>query len=117
MSDVCASGGYYIGMPADTLISSKHSILGSIGVFGVVPDLSGLIKNKLKINVDEIKTSQNIGEINLLKPLNKDEKNLVQRGVNQIYDDFLNVVSKGRKMSKEDVNEIARGRVYYGETS
>ena len=117
MSDVCASGGYYIGMPADTLISSKHSILGSIGVFGIVPDLSGLIKNKLKINVDEIKTSQNIGEINLLKPLNKDEKKLVQRGVNQIYDDFLNVVSKGRKMSKEEVNKIARGRVYYGETS
>ena len=117
MSDVCASGGYYIGMPADTLISSKHSILGSIGVFGVVPDLSGLVKNKLKINIDEIKTSQNIGEINLLKPLNKKEKNLVQRGVNQIYDDFLNVVSIGRKMSKEDVNEIARGRVYYGERS
>ena len=117
MSDVCASGGYYIGMPADTLISSKHSILGSIGVFGVVPDLSGLVKNKLKINIDEIKTSQNIGEINLLKPLNKKEKNLVQRGVNQIYDDFLKVVSIGRKMSKEDVNEIARGRVYYGERS
>ena len=117
MSDVCASGGYYISMPADTLISSKHSILGSIGVFGVVPDLSGLVKNKLKINVDEIQTSQNIGEINLLKPLNKKEKNLVQRGVNQIYDDFLNVVSIGRKMSKEDVNKIARGRVYYGETS
>ena len=117
MSDVCASGGYYIGMPADTLISSKHSILGSIGVFGVVPDLSGLVKNKLKINIDEIKTSQNIGEINLLKPLNKKEKNLVQRGVNQIYDDFLKVVSIGRKMSKEDVNEIARGRVYYGEKS
>ena len=117
MSDVCASGGYYIGMPADTLISSKHSILGSIGVFGVVPDLSELVKNKLKINIDEIKTSQNIGEINLLKPLNKKEKNLVQRGVNQIYDDFLKVVSIGRKMSKEDVNEIARGRVYYGERS
>ena len=116
MSDVCASGGYYIAMPADTLISSKHSILGSIGVFGIVPDLSGLVNNKLKINIDEIKTNENIGEINLLKPLNDKEKILVQRGVNQIYDDFLHVVSEGRKMTKETVNDLARGRVYYGST-
>ena len=116
MSDVCASGGYYIAMPADTLISSKHSIVGSIGVFGIVPDLSGLVNNKLKINIDEIRTNDNIGEINLFKGLNNKEKDLVQKGVNKIYDDFLEVVSKGREMSKNNVDELARGRVYYGNT-
>ena len=116
MSDVCASGGYYIAMPGDTIISSEHSIVGSIGVFGIVPDLSGLVNDKLKINIDEIRTNENIGEINLLEPLDSKQKLLVQRGVNQIYDDFLKVVSEGRKISKEEVNELARGRVYYGKT-
>jgi len=116
MSDVCASGGYYIAMPGDTIISSEHSIVGSIGVFGIVPDLSGLVNKKLKINIDEIKTNENIGEINLFEPLDSKQKLLVQRGVNQIYDDFLKVVSEGRKISKEEVNELARGRVYYGKT-
>jgi protease-4 len=114
MSDVCASGGYYISMPADTLIASEGSIVGSIGVFGILPELSGLMKEKLKISIDHIKTNNNTGEIDLFRPLNNDERNLIQRGINQVYSDFLNVVSKGRKMETEAVNKLARGKVYYG---
>ena len=115
MSDVCASGGYYISMPADTLIASEGSIVGSIGVFGILPELSGLVKEKLKISIDNIKTNKNTGEIDLFRPLNEDEENLVQRGINQVYVDFLNVVSKGRNIETQEVDKLARGKVYYGD--
>ena len=115
MSDVCASGGYYISMPADTLIASRGSIVGSIGVFGIFPEMSGLLNDKLKITTDQIRTNKNIGEIDPFRPLEDDEKKLVQRGVNQIYNDFLSIVADGRSMSKDEVDKLARGRVYYGE--
>ena len=115
MSDVCASGGYYISMPADTLIASRGSIVGSIGVFGIFPEMSGLLNDKLKITTDQIRTNKNIGEIDPFRPLEDDEKKLVQRGVNQIYTDFLSIVADGRSMSKDEVDKLARGRVYYGE--
>ena len=115
MSDVCASGGYYISMPADTLIASEGSIVGSIGVFGIIPELSGLVKEKLKISIDHIKTNKNTGEINFFRPLNDDEEKLIQRGINQVYVDFLNVVSKGRNIETQEVDKLARGKVYYGD--
>ena len=114
MSDVCASGGYYISMPADTLIASSGSIIGSIGVFGIFPEMSGLLNNKLKITTDQIRTNKNIGEIDPFRPLEEDEKNLIQRGVNQIYTDFLSIVADGRSMSTDKVDKLARGKVYYG---
>ena len=114
MSDVCASGGYYISMPADTLIASSGSIIGSIGVFGIFPEMSGLLNNKLKITTDQIRTNKNIGEIDPFRPLEEDEKNLIQRGVNQIYTDFLSIFADGRSMSTDKVDKLARGKVYYG---
>lgn len=117
MDDVCASGGYFISMPADTLIASEGSIVGSIGVFGILPELSGLLNNKLKISSDEIKTNNNIGEINLFRPLNEDEKNLVQRGINKVYSDFLKIVSDARLIEINEVDKLARGKVYYGDES
>ena len=114
MSDVCASGGYYISMPADTLIASSGSIIGSIGVFGIFPEMSGLLNDKLKITTDQIKTNKNIGEIDPFRPLEEDEKKLVQRGVNQIYTDFLSIVADRRSMSTDKVDKLARGKVYYG---
>ena len=117
MSDVCASAAYYMSMPSDTLIASEGSIVGSIGVFAIFPDLSELISEKIKIKSDYIKTNENIGEIDLAKPLSNNEKNLIQRGVDYFYSDFLDVVSKGRNMTIEEVDFLARGKVYYGEES
>ncbi len=114
MSDVCASGGYYISIPADTLIASSGSIVGSIGVFGLLPELSGLLNDKLKITTDQIRTNRNIGEIDPFRPLEEDEKELIQRGINQIYSDFLSIVAEGRSMTVDEVDNLARGRVYYG---
>ena len=117
MSDVCASGGYYISMPSDTIIASSGSIVGSIGVFGILPEMSGLLNEKFKITTDEIKTNKNIGEIDLFRPLENDEKLLIQRGIDQIYTDFLSIVADGRSMNTDDVDKLARGRVYYGNES
>ena len=117
MSDVFASAAYYMSMPSDTLIASEGSIVGSIGVFAIFPDLSELISEKIKIKSDYIKTNENIGEIDLAKPLSNNEKNLIQRGVDYFYSDFLDVVSRGRNMTIEEVDFLARGKVYYGEES
>ena len=117
MSDVCASAAYYMSMPSDTLIASEGSVVGSIGVFAIFPDLSELLSEKIKIKSDYIKTNENIGEIDLAKPLSTKEKNLIQRGVDYFYDDFLNVVSNGRDISKDKVDQLGRGKVYYGEQS
>ena len=117
MSDVCASAAYYMSMPSDTLIASEGSIVGSIGVFAILPDLSELLSEKIKIKSDYIKTNENIGEIDLAKPLSNNEKNLIQRGVDYFYSDFLDVVSRGRNMTIEEVDFLARGKVYYGEES
>ena len=117
MSDVCASAAYYMSMPSDTLIASEGSIVGSIGVFAIFPDLSKLISEKIKIKSDYIKTNENIGEIDLAKPLSNNEKNLIQRGVDYFYSDFLDVVSRSRNMTIEEVDFLARGKVYYGEES
>ena len=106
-----------MSMPSDTLIASEGSIVGSIGVFAIFPDLSELISEKIKIKSDYIKTNENIGEIDLAKPLSNNEKNLIQRGVDYFYSDFLDVVSRGRNMTIEEVDFLARGKVYYGEES
>ena len=117
MSDVCASAAYYMSMPSDTLIASEGSVVGSIGVFAIFPDLSELLSEKIKIKSDYIKTNENIGEIDLAKPLSTKEKNLIQRGVDYFYEDFLDVVSNGRDISKDKVDQLGRGKVYYGEQS
>ena len=100
---------------SDTLIASSGSIIGSIGVFGLFPEMNELLNNKPKITTDQIKTNKNIGEIDPFRPLEEDEKKLVQRGVNQIYTEFLSIVAEGRSMSTEEVDKLARGRVFYGD--
>ena len=75
---------------------------------------SKILNDKLKISTDQIRTNKNIGEIDPFRPLEEDEKKLVQRGVNQIYSDFLSIVAEGRSMTTNEVDRLARGRVYYG---
>ena len=73
-----------------------------------------LLNDKLKITTDQIRTNKNIGEIDPFRPLEEDEKKLIQRGIDQIYSDFLSIVSEGRSMTVDEVDNLARGRVYYG---
>lgn len=114
MGDVAASGGYYVSAPAHRIFAEKNTITGSIGVFGVIPYTGDLFENKIGITFDYVKTNPH-AVLSLNKKLTKDEFTTIQQEVNFIYDEFLERVAEGRSMTKENVNKIARGRVWTGE--
>lgn len=114
MGDVAASGGYYIATPADSIFAEPNTITGSIGVFAMIPSLHNTFKNHLGITFDTIRTGKNSAGFGVTYDLNADEQKYFQDMVNTIYDNFLGVVSEGRKLSKEQVHAIAQGRVWTG---
>ncbi|MFM6945556.1 MAG: signal peptide peptidase SppA [Flavobacteriales bacterium] len=113
MGDFAASGGYYIATPAKKIFAQATTITGSIGVFGVLPNASNFLKNKLGITTDEVRTHQH-GGLSLVRPLSAVEFSIMQAEIDEVYDLFLSRVSKGRKLSKTQVHRIARGRVWTG---
>lgn len=117
MGDVAASGGYYICANADTIVAQPNTITGSIGVFGVFAELGDFYKSKLGITFDTVKTSaySDFPTSPLLShPFSDSEKSIVQKGVDEIYQSFLQRVADGRKMPVEQVHNIAQGRVWTG---
>ncbi len=113
MGDVAASGGYFISAPASRIFAEPTTITGSIGVFGVIPYTGKLFENKLGITFDRASTNAH----SILTPnrkLTEEELQKVQDEVDQIYQQFLKRVSDGRNMTTEQVNQIARGRVWTG---
>lgn len=114
MSDVAASGGYYIATPARKIIAEPTTITGSIGVFGLIPNAQNLLNEKMGITFDYVETGKNsdIGRID--RPLTEEESAYIGSIIDKIYDTFLTRVADGRKMSKEKVNEIAQGRIWTG---
>ncbi|MGE0560849.1 MAG: signal peptide peptidase SppA [Flavobacteriales bacterium] len=114
MGDVAASGGYYIACAADKIVADEKTITGSIGVFGVIPNAQGLFNNKLGITFDVAKTNKHGDIMTVFRPLTADEKDIIQIGVEKIYDDFITKVGEGRGMSKEQVDSIGQGRVWTG---
>ena len=113
MGDVAASGGYYIATPADRIFAESTTITGSIGVFGMIPYTGKMFENKLGITFDRVGTNSH-SVLSLNKKLSPEELARVQGEVDLIYDQFLTRVSDGRKLSKERVMQIARGRVWTG---
>ncbi|MFM7467513.1 MAG: signal peptide peptidase SppA, partial [Crocinitomicaceae bacterium] len=113
MGDVAASGGYYIAAPAHRIFAENSTITGSIGVFGMIPYTGKMLENKLGITFDRISTNKH-GSLSLNRKLTKEELSITQAEVDEIYDDFLSKVATGRKMTKENVNKVARGRVWAG---
>jgi protease IV len=113
MGDVAASGGYYIAAPATTIFAEPTTITGSIGVFGMIPYTGKMFENKLGISFDRVSTNKH-AIMSTNKKLTPEELTLIQTEVDEIYDLFLKRVSEGRKLSKEQVNVIARGRVWTG---
>lgn len=113
MGDVAASGGYYIAAPATKIFAESTTITGSIGVFGVIPYTGAMLENKLGLSFDRVGTNKR-SVLSTNQKLSEKEFAIVQEEVDFIYDQFLDRVSKGRGMSKEAVNEIARGRVWTG---
>ena len=114
MGDVAASGGYYIAAHADSIVANPTTITGSIGVFGVLMNAKKLFNNKLGITIDTVKTNKYADMGSIFRALNENEKVIIQKSVERIYDTFITHVSKGRNISKEEVDKIGQGRVWTG---
>lgn len=113
MGDVAASGGYYISCGADRIYADRTTITGSIGVFGMIPDMSGLVTGKLGVTFSTVATNPNIN-IDVFEPMTPFQYAAMQQSVENIYDLFTGRVAAGREMEQADVKKIAEGRVWIG---
>ena len=113
--DVAASGGYYISCAADSIFASPTTITGSIGVFGIIPNMQVFFKNKLGVTFDGVKTSPYADAGAIYRPLSTNEKVFIQNSVNEIYSGFKQRVADGRKKTVEYIDSIGQGRVWSGD--
>src|SRR5215217_5090002 len=113
--DVAASGGYYMGCGADSIFASRNTITGSIGVFGVLPNMQSFFNNKLGVTFDGVKTAPYADVGAVYRPATEPEKKFIQASVDRIYAQFLQRVAQGRKRDTAYINSIAQGRVWSGE--
>lgn len=113
--DVAASGGYYISCNADSIFAQPNTITGSIGVFGIIPNMKKFFNDKLGVTFDGVKTGPfaDIGSIG--RPLNAAEKVFIQNSIDTIYTTFKSRVAQGRRLSPQIVDSIAQGRVWTGQ--
>jgi len=114
MGNYAASGGYYISCMADKVVAQPNTITGSIGIFGVIPNIQGL-NQKLGLTYDGVKTNKMSDAISINRPFTPEERNLMQNYVNRGYELFVKRCADGRKMTTEQVKTIAEGRVWTGE--
>lgn len=114
MGDVAASGGYYISCPAHVIVANPNTITGSIGVFGLFPNVQKLFENKFGLTVDTVKTNKHSDIMSVFRPIHKDEGDVIQKQIEDVYDDFITKVGEGRNMTKEQVDAIGQGRVWSG---
>jgi protease IV len=112
--DVAASGGYYISCVADSIFALPTTITGSIGVFGIVPNMQTFFKNKLGITFDGVKTGPYADAMTITRPMSENEKKMIQSEIEMIYSQFKQRVSDGRKIDVAFVDSIAQGRVWTG---
>lgn len=112
--DYAASGGYYIACGADKIVSQPNTLTGSIGVFMMFPNATKLLNDKIGINFDTIKTHEFAAGFSPFHDLSEKEKALLQESTLEIYDLFIDRVSKGRKLSVDSTKFIAQGRVWTG---
>lgn len=115
MGDYAASGGYYISAAANKIIAQPNTITGSIGIFGIIPNLRKALNDKLGITFDEVKTSEHANYLNLTNDWDDIEMNKMQHWVEDGYATFIDRVAAGRKMDTAAVNKVARGRVWTGQ--
>lgn len=115
MGGMAASGGYWISATADHIVAAPTTLTGSIGIFGLAMSFEKTAK-KLGISEDGIATSD-LAEQSGLKPLNKARSELLQLSIENGYEKFIELVAKGRKMSKAEVDKLAQGQVWLGETA
>lgn len=114
MGDYAASGGYYIAMACDTIVAQPNTVTGSIGIFGVLFDLSSFLDHKIGITFDEVRTG-GYGELyTVSRPLTQVEKSFIQKDLERHYGTFIHKAAEGRRMKDEDILKVAGGRVWTG---
>lgn len=114
MGTYAASGGYYLSCIGDTIVAEPTTITGSIGVFGVMANLSNLFNHKLGVTFDGVKTGKYSDLGNMFRDMTPEEEFIIQKGVNKVYADFKLRVSEGRGMDTAAIQQIAQGRVWTG---
>lgn len=114
MGDLAASGGYYIACVADTIVANPVTLTGSIGVFGMVPNIQELMNNKLGITFDGVKTNKFADLPSLTRPFSKEERAIFQSSVERFYKVFISRCAEGRNTTTETIDEIGQGRVWSG---
>jgi len=114
MSDVAASGGYYIATPARKIFAEPTTVTGSIGVFGLIPNAQKLLEDKMGLTFEYVGTGEHSDMGRIDRPMKAEEREYIESVIDKIYDTFLSRVAEGRNMTKEQVHEIAQGRVWTG---
>jgi protease-4 len=114
MGNYAASGGYYISAPATRIFANPTSISGSIGVFGLIPNVGKLLSEKLGITSSTVNTNKNSDSPSILRSMTTYEKDLMQANIEKTYSGFVNKVAKGRNMASARVDSIGQGRVWSG---
>ena len=113
IGDMAASGGYYLAVAGDKIFAEPTSITGSIGVFGTIPNISGLAGN-IGINAEQVGTNENSVDYSLFEPMSDEFRSFVEEGIESTYEVFLDRVAQGREMETEEVDALAQGRVWSG---
>ena len=116
MGNVAASGGYWVAMAGDKIFAEPSTITGSIGVFGIIPSFENTL-GRYGVTSDGVRTTPLSGQPDFIGGFNPETDNLIQTGVENIYTQFLKLVSASRKLPLEKVAEIAQGRVWDGGTA
>ncbi|MDP3111492.1 MAG: signal peptide peptidase SppA [Thermodesulfovibrionales bacterium] len=113
MGSVAASGGYYISAPANRIIANPGTLTGSIGVIMEIPNLEGLL-NKIGVKTEVIKSGKHKDMASAFRSMGKEERAILQNVLDDVHEQFIKAVSEGRKMSFDDVKELADGRIFTG---
>jgi len=113
MGNVAASGGYYIAAGADKIFAEPTTITGSIGVFGTIPNVNELAA-EIGINAEQVGTNKNSVDYSLFEPMTNNFRGIVQEGIEDVYETFLDRVAQGRNISVAEVDSMAQGRVWSG---
>lgn len=114
MGGMAASGGYYMSCAANWIVAEPTTLTGSIGIFGMFPDMSGLITQKLGVKFDEVKTNKNGTFGTMARPFTEDEMAYLTKYIERGYNLFRKRVAFGRQMSTDEVEKIAQGHVWLG---
>ena len=112
--DYAASGGYWISANCDKIYSNATTLTGSIGVFSMIPDISGTLEDKVHVNITPVNSNKHADMYGMMRPLDQAELDYMQSSVENIYEKFTGLVAEGRDMTVPAVDEIAQGRVWTG---